>query len=206
MGSPSLAAKLARIGLALLPALMPIKALAQDTGQQFGQEFGQVVSTILVVDREKLFVESAFGKSITTFLTAERSRLEAETRQIEAELEVEEQALTEIRDSLSPEEFRAQADAFDARVQTLREERDIAQEQLRLQIEKAQLNFLEQVTPILAVLMQEAGASVLVDRRVVLISAASIDITAEAISRIDAAFAEASGGSGQTTPDATNGE
>ncbi|MCP5039110.1 MAG: OmpH family outer membrane protein [Rhodobacteraceae bacterium] len=166
--------------------------------QILAQDLGQIISPILIIDRERLFSESNFGKGVAALLSEERDRLEAETRLIEAELEAEELALTEARATLSQEEFRASADAFDAKVQMLRAERDDAQEKLVAQIEEAQLRFLEQVNPILARLMQEAGASILMDRRAVIFSATSIDITAQAIARIDAALAQASeAGNGQ---------
>ena len=48
----------------------------------------------------------------------------AENRRIEAELTAEERTLTEIRDDLSPVQFRARAAAFDEKVQRLRREQD----------------------------------------------------------------------------------
>ncbi len=150
------------------------------------QDFGQAVSPILIVDRERLFLESAYGKQIAALIDEERSRQEAETTRIEAELEVEELALTEARASLPAEEFRARADAFDAKVQILRRDRDQAQAQLVRQIDRARMDFLVRVNPILARLMSEAGAVIMMDRRVALISVNYIDITSRAIERIDA--------------------
>lgn len=160
----------------------------------WAQEFGQVVTQILVVDRERLFRDSSFGQNISNILAEERELQEAETRRIEAELVAEELALTELRDTLSSEDFRARADAFDIKVQALRSERDTAQAQLVARIEQAQMPFLEQVTPVLAALMREAGATILLDRRSVLLSANHVDITDKAILRVDALLADQNGG------------
>lgn len=157
------------------------------------QDFGQVVSDILVVDRERLFQESTFGQALSHLLETERARLEAETQQIEADLEAEEQALTDARASLSNEDFRARADVFDAKVRELRQQRDKAQEDLVAQIEKTRRAFLVAINPILIDLMRDAGASILLDRRSVLFSASRIDITDKAIALVDEKIGEGEG-------------
>lgn len=154
------------------------------------QNLGQVVSPILLVDRERMYAESDFGQRTAAVLEAERARMEAETRQIEADLKAEELALTEDRKTLTPEAFRARADAFDAKVVALRRERDQAQETLVAEFEKARAQFLQQVSPILASILRDHGALVMLDRRVALLAASEIDVTTEAIRRIDAALAD----------------
>lgn len=179
--------RLALVGPVLVGPVLAVFLAAAPAGVA-AQDFGQVVSPILIVDRERLFLESAYGKQIAALLEEERIRLETETRLIEADLEVEELALTEARPGLSNEEFRARANVFDARVQALRLERDAAQDRLINEIERARQAFLLQVNPILARLMLEQNAVILMDRRAVLLSAASVDITAVAIQRIDQTF------------------
>lgn len=170
--------------------LLMFMTLAAGTPQVvLAQNLGQILSPILIIDREKLFAESAFGQSIMAQLNDISAGLEAETREIVTNLEAEELNLSMARSTLPAEEFRALADAFDIKVQQLRQSRSAAEEQQLLDIEKARIVFLEQVNPILATLMQEAGAIVLMERRDVVISANSIDITTKAISRIDALFA-----------------
>ncbi len=164
--------------------------LAVGPGPALAQDLGQVVSPILLVDRERLYAQSDFGQRTAAMLESERARMEAETRKIEDDLKAEEQALTEARKTLSPEEFRARADAFDAKVVALRRERDQAQESLLAEFDKARARFLQQVGPILATILREHGALVMLDRRVALLAANQIDITDEAIRRIDAALAD----------------
>lgn len=170
--------------------IMTFTALAAGVPQVvLAQDLGQILSPILIIDRERLFIESALGQSITARLNDISAGLEAETRKIIINLEAEELSLSAARSTLPAEDFRALAEAFDIKVQQLRQDRSTAEEQHLLDIEKAKATFLEQVNPILAVLMQEAGAVVLMERRNVVISANSIDITAKAISRIDTLFA-----------------
>lgn len=172
--------------------LMAAGGAALAPGQAFGQDLGQVVSSVLVVDRDRLFRESAYGKRIAAILEAERARQEAETARIEAELEQEEKDLTARRADLPADEFRALADAYDAKVQTLREERNAASQNHARLIEQAQVAFLQKVLPVLARIMTERGALVLMDRRSVILSA-NVDITQAAIDRIDAEIGDGAG-------------
>lgn len=185
---PGRAARLLRavaVGLGL--------ALTGPGGAVVAQDLGQVIAPILVVDRDRLFAESAYGQRISAELEAERERLEQETRDIEAALAEEELELTEQRATLEPAEFRALADAFDEKVQRLRDERSAAQQTLVSQIEEARTFFLEQITPVLARIMVEAGAQVMLDRRSVLLSSSEVDVTSLAISRIDELIGDGDG-------------
>lgn len=165
----------------------------------YAQNLGQVISPILIVDRERLFTDSSFGQSILATLNQAGAQLEAETRVIVTDLEAEELNLSALRSTLPADEFRALAEAFDIKVQQLRLERSAAEEQHLLEIETARVTFLEKINPILASLMQEAGAFVLMERRSVVLSANSIEVTARAIARIDVVFA--AGTLLETTPE-----
>lgn len=169
------------LGLALALAL-PVVAGAQT--------LGRVVSPILTIDRDRLFSDSAFGQRVNRELEAASSAMAAETRRIEAALEEEERMLTEQRATLEPEAFRELARAFDEKVQALRLERETAEDNLRRQIEAAQGEFFDRVGPILGALVRERGAVLIVDRRAILLAAADVDITEEAIARSDAVLGD----------------
>lgn len=191
-------------------------ALAQAGGQAGGQaspgtqsgferDLGQKVFPILLVDRERLFRDSAYGQRLAQVIEQERQRQQAETRRIEEELTAEELALTQERDSLSPEAFRARADAFDAKVQKLRQDRDTAEQQLLDQIDRTKTLFLQQARPVLAQILREMGAQLILDRRVALLASSEIDITDMAIARIDAQFAAGAGNGDARQPGAGAG-
>ncbi|MGK7652886.1 OmpH family outer membrane protein [Roseovarius sp. B08] len=150
------------------------------------QSVGVVQSDILVVDPERLFEETRLGQSITAQLQEEREALIALNRKLESELEAEELALTEQRDTTSPEEFRALADAFDERVQRIRADSQRRVREHERNRERAPLDFMRQAEPVLVELMREAGAAVVMDRRTVLLQADVVDITGAAVQRIDA--------------------
>jgi len=158
----------------------------------FAQEltFGEVATPVLVVDSERIFAESKIGARITKSLEARLEDLVAENRRIEAELTTEEQDLTEKREQLAPDAFRELADGFDAKVQRIRAEQDTKQRELQRLRDEERQGFLDAVAPILSGIARERGALLILERRTVLLSAEGIDITDEAIARIDRALSD----------------
>ena len=140
---------------------------------------------ILVIDSDLLFSQSEFGVRVAQDLAVEESVLLAENRRIQAELIAEENALTEQRAEMDPVAFRAVAEAFDARVVQIRKEQDQKSANLETRRQREQEAFIRAASPILSQLMQEAGASVVVERRGVLLFDPEADITQMAIERLN---------------------
>lgn len=142
---------------------------------------------LLVIDRDRVLAESKRGKALLAELDADGLVLAEENREIEARLRDEERALTERRPEMDPAAFRAEAEAFDARVQEIRDTQDAKRRDLLARRESLQDRFWEGALPVLARILQEQGAVVVLDRDTVFLSSDIADITAEAIARIDAA-------------------
>lgn len=159
------------------------------------QDTGQVISPILTIDSDRLYSDSAYGKQTVREFEARGARLAAENRRIEEELTAEEKALTEQRSTLSPAEFRVLADAFDEKVQSFRRQQDAKTRDLNKALEESRVVFLNSAIPVLETLMREAGAGVVLERRSVFLSANAIDITQDAIERLDETL-----GDGAETP------
>ena len=175
-----------------MAAVAPVAAPAQD--------LGLAESAILVVDPNRLFVETAFGKRVEAEIEAESADLAAENRRIEAELADEERALTAERPGMDPLTFRAKADAFDAKVTRIRSEQEQKAIALATQRDEAQRRFLAVARPVLEELMVESRAVVLLDTRAVLISTRAIDVTDAAVLRIDQAIGTGDGIEAPQTP------
>lgn len=165
-----------------------------------------VASPVLTINQEELFQNSAFGRRIEAELNAASAALAAENRRIEAALADEEQALTDRRAAMDPAEFRALAEAFDAKVVELRRTQDGKARDLSRRPEEARQEFFRAVVPVLTAVVRERGAMVILDTRAVLLSADAIDITAEAIARIDAALGDGGGAPPPETPPGTSPE
>lgn len=142
-------------------------------------------STILTLDQEALFSRSEFGKALRASIAKDATIAEAETRKIDAELEVEERDLTEKRAIMPADQFRLLADAFDNKVKNLRAEREAAASALRDKEAAARQQFVAEVTQIIGDYMVQRGASAIVDKKSIIVSLVSIDITTDIVALID---------------------
>ncbi|WP_299041517.1 OmpH family outer membrane protein [uncultured Tateyamaria sp.] len=177
--------KLARALVLLVVALVwAMATTAQD-----------VRSPILTIDSERFYRDSAFGQRVLQEIEAQTTALSEDNRKIQAELEAEEQALTEQRSELEPEAFRELADAFDARVEVIRRDRDARNRGIASLLEQNRDRFLASAAPVLETIMRDAGAAVILEQRSVFVSANAIDITDLAIERMNGFL-----GDGSDTP------
>lgn len=147
-----------------------------------------VAQEVLTLDQERLFQGSGVSERVSAEIERLRQELAEENARIEAELIAEELALTEQRPTMDPEAFRELADAFDQKVQALRAEQDAKLVRLQQLRDEERQNFVRQITPVLTAIVRERGAVVVLDRRAVVLSADAIDITEEAIRRVNAAL------------------
>ncbi|NNE86847.1 MAG: OmpH family outer membrane protein [Silicimonas sp.] len=144
-------------------------------------------SPILVIDQDRLFSETRLGTASLEEIESAANALKDENQRIEEELIGEERSLTQQRATLPAAEFRDLADAFDVRVQRIRAEQDEKARALTRTQEEARAIFFQDVADIISEIVREKGAVVVLDRRDVFLSAGRIDITDEAIARVNAA-------------------
>lgn len=212
------------IGPVLLSGLWPGSQLGQAQAQESSADPGQpgaassgagvrgtldggvVQSPILVIDFERVFAESAFGRRLTAEMERQSAEIVAENRRIEAELTAEEERLTEQRARMAPEDFRVLAEAFDEKVQRLRQEQDAKAAALGQQTSDTRNAFLQNARPVLQTLMREANAAIVLERRTVFVAADAIDITDEVIEEIDARVAASDALNGTGDGETTDGE
>ena len=145
-----------------------------------------LAQAVLTVDQEALYRRSRWGQRAQMQLAAESRQVAADNDRAFATLVADEDALTAARATLSAEEFRSRAAAFDERVTAVRQERDAARQALAAGAERDRAVFYQSVAPILGRIMTERGALVVMDQRAVLISDDRIDVTAATIAAIDA--------------------
>lgn len=181
---PVLAALALACGLAMMAASVT-PARAQTPGQP-----PSLRTPVLVIDFDELYQVSALGQRIQQELDERSRALAEEIARIDAEMAAEEKALTERRSELSPEEFRALADAFDEKVQRLRREQDENAQQLNRIGNEERLRFRQSALPVLGQLMLETGAVMVMETRYVLIFNDAIDVTELTAARIDARLSE----------------
>jgi Skp family chaperone for outer membrane proteins len=184
-GKESLRRILAIAALALLVPVTPLPAQDQPL-------------PILTLDQDRLFIESAFGKASLERERIATEALEAENARIEAELTAEEQDLTDKRPTLTAEEFAALADGFDQKVESIRQSQDTKARDIGRARDADRQAFLRAAIPVLGDLIEDKGAVAMIDKAAIILSLSAIDVTDEAIARVDAALGS---GAGEVLPE-----
>lgn len=148
---------------------------------------------VLMVDRNRLLSETLFGKAVEARFKAESESLVAENLRLEQALEAEERDLTDRRATLPAEEFQTLAAAFDAKTEDIRAAQDAKSRAITAKRDEDRQMFLQAAVPVLGELMREAGAVAIFDKDLVILSLRGVDITDEAIARIDEVLGDGSG-------------
>lgn len=165
----------------------PVTALPETQGTVVPSAAGVAVSSpVLTINEAALYAGSAWGRRVQAALERLSRELSTENDRIYDELAAQEDALTALRATLPPAEFRERAEAFDAHAQQVRAERQAVVRDLNDMAETERQNFLAVSVPILAEVMAERGATVILDQRMVFVSADAVDVTETLIARIDA--------------------
>lgn len=169
--------------LALCLLVSPV-AMAQQVQQGSGAtDLPQ--APILTLDRERLLAETRFGRAVEAQFQKDSETLIAENLRLEQALEAEERALTDQRPTLPAEEFRKLAEEFDTKTEAIRAAQDAKSRAITSRRDAERQRFLQAAIPVLAELMRDTGAVAIFDKEMVILSLRGVDITDEAISRID---------------------
>jgi Skp family chaperone for outer membrane proteins len=150
-------------------------------------------SAFLIINQERLLTDSETGRALIAEEEVARDKLRSEARAIDLAFETEEQRLTDLRATVTSEEFRALADAFDERVVQARRDQDARSIALAQEFEQRRRQFYAQVGPILVSLMARFQARAIFDETSVLLADQALNITSAVITEIDATLATGSG-------------
>ena len=141
---------------------------------------------ILIIDSDRIFFETLYGRRISDDMAALVAQLQTENEQIVATLTEEERSLTVRRPAMTPEAFRAEADAFDAKAQEVRRARDAKNVDLQNSAAEERAKFEDRVQGIIGSIMIERGAVLVMEQRNVVMSVRAANITDDVIVRVDA--------------------
>lgn len=169
----------------------PVQAPRSVNGAEFPA--GQVIevpSPILTLDWEDLYARSAWGKRVAAEIEAASIALSGENSRIADDLVAEERGLTTRRAGMQAAAFRAEADAFDARVVGIRRAQETKARAISAQSESERGKFIANVMGLLDPMIEARGAVVVIDRRVIIRGADAVDVTADLVARADAALGD----------------
>ena len=151
----------------------------------YSPAFGTAQSNVFTVDIAKLLRHTNIGKKIILENKSSRKSLQKENDKLEAELLFEEKNLSELRNKISTDEFRAKAIEFDEKVTTIRSEQAKKEEILNDKIRKEEAAFYKIIYPLLYEILSDRGGTILLDQRNVVLWDSSVDITSDAIISIN---------------------
>lgn len=143
-------------------------------------------TTVLIVDPERVLRGAVTGRDTTRRIEEARSELIARANAVSTALAQEERALTELRNSLTREEFTSRVSEFDRRVQAARAQQDQDAEVFAREADALQRAFFERLGVIYSALLRESGAQVMLDINTVLLGDKALDVTDLVIARLDA--------------------
>lgn len=165
---------------------------AQDSGAEPGlpaegaaPEVPVGARPVLTLNQDRLFKESAFGKAVLARVEDDGRALSLENRRIEDALEKEERDLTERRATMKPADFAIVTSAFDTKVEEIRAAQDGKSRAISRRLEADRQRFFEAATPVLGEILSESGAVAILADSAIIISLTYLDVTPEAISRMD---------------------
>ncbi len=171
-------------GLCCGAGVTPRVALAQDAIQQLP------TVVMAVVDIQKIMRESAASVSIRDQIDQVRVGYQSELDAKEERLRGTDEELKRQRAILAPEAFEEKRKEFEEQV--LEVQRDVQGRNAVIEqaIGNATLKIREKLIPILAKIMEQRGASILMDKSQVLVSDKTLEVTTTALNRLNKALPE----------------
>ena len=160
-------------------------AVAQETLSVSDLSLPRSVQGILTLDWEVLYDNSAWGQRVSAELLQASQDLNTENNRIADDLVIEERQLTERRAPMTPEDFKAEAAAFDKRATGIRAAQKAKAQALQAQLEQERQAFVQAALPVLDELLVQRGAAVVLDRRVIIRGLSNIDVTNDLILLVD---------------------
>jgi Skp family chaperone for outer membrane proteins len=172
--------------VAALAAGAPVAA--QDQGAPAPQ-----AQQILTLDWDRLYEGSAWGRRVALELAEASQALNAENNRIAEDLIAEERALTDQRAGMDPAAFRAAAEAFDQRATGIRAAQKAKAQALQSRLEQERAAFIQAALPVLDEMLIARGASIVLDRRVIIRGLAGLDVTEPLTAMVNARLGDGDG-------------
>lgn len=143
--------------------------------------------SILLINRQRVLSESDPARRLRAAEHDRRVALRQQLDAIQSELETEEAEISALRGRVDAAAFEARVHAFDVHVREARRRSQALGEALQAEFERARQQLGAALIPVLNAMMEVHNADVVLDVRSVLSARPGLDLTEEAISRLNAA-------------------
>lgn len=143
--------------------------------------------SILLIDRQRVLSDSDPARRLRAAEQQRRVTLRQELDVIQDALEAEEAEISALRGQVDAAAFEARVQAFDVHVREARSRSQASGEALQAEFERARQQLVTASGPVLGAMLASHGADVVLDVRSVLIARPGLDVTEEAIGRLNAA-------------------
>lgn len=151
-----------------------------------GAASGALAEGILLIDRQRVLSDSEPALRLREAEQARRLALRAELDEIQRALEEEEAEISDLRGQLDAAAFEARVRAFDTHVREARRRSQTLGEGLQAEFERARQQLVAALAPVLAELLKSHQADAIIDVRSVLAARPDLDVTDDAIERLNA--------------------
>ncbi|NIJ42714.1 Skp family chaperone for outer membrane proteins [Parvibaculum indicum] len=142
-------------------------------------------AVILIVNTEQLFAQSKVGQSIRKQAQAQAKELQAENEKKSKEMEAEAKKLGDQRALLSQSEFQKKVEALQKKDRQLQATMQEKSQAFQIGTQQARAKVQAALRPIFVDIMKERGGTVLLDQSVVLAGGVDLDVTQEALKRLN---------------------
>lgn len=145
-------------------------------------------ANIIVIDFDRVSRESLVGQDISAQMQSNQLNLENYARNVQQRLGEEQSDLRQQQSILDQETYRQRVAQFQQKMQQEQERIQELQQLARQAMQQANLEVQRALRPITRSLMEEKSANIVLDKALVAHHASGLDVTTEAISRLDEAM------------------
>ena len=142
-------------------------------------------SDVVVVDIQQLEALSIVGKDLRKKIQTKRDALKAEVAKEEKALNNEQKKIMSLKETLSPEEFKVKAQAFDKSFKKKQNETAKKGRAFEKASMEAHSKLREKVVSVVGGIAEEKKYKIVLSRQSVVIVEKSMDITEEAMKRLN---------------------
>ena len=142
-------------------------------------------ATIAFIDQEKIYTDSKAAKDINRQVLVLKEKFELELREVENKLKKEEEKLKEQQNILDSSVFVERLEQFEEKVAEFEILRQQKVANLDNVVNYGRKKILDKLTLIIADIANEREINIVLEKRLVLVGASSLDITNDVLKNLD---------------------